>query len=309
MNTDLLPLTLAELDRLAFDTEVAAANKIKAARPFSEERNALLKEGYESVVAIAQEKARKAHTAVASYGAKDRNCRLVKTLIRKHRKQTQKDSIVFYEAGVGTGLVVSSLLSEKNVYIQGCDVSLDQSLKNNPRLHLCEDTIFDALQKVEDASIDVFYWNDVLEHILDDEINEYMTLIYQKIADNGVIITITPNRLYGPCDVTRLFYPPGTKAMGFHFHEYTYAEVTALMLAHLFTNYCSVFTNPITHRYVISCKCALYMGGVIHIAAEAAARHFRPFLLRKLFLQLLGTHVSVFAKSAGVPPLFKHNNL
>jgi hypothetical protein len=290
---DLSTLTIEELDRLSFDEEVAAAEKIKASAPFSKERNSLIKEGYALINQIAEEKAQRRGMKISSYGANDACSRLVKRLVHKHKKQTNKDTLVFYEAGVGTGLVINALLEEKHIHIKGCDAILNENLKNNSRLDLHEGTIFDSLQETGDESIDIFYWNDVLEHILDDEINEYLKLIYHKMAYGGIIITITPNRLYGPCDVTRLFYPAGTKAKGFHFHEYTYAEVTKLFKVYGFTSFGNVVVNPITRNYLttpdVFCAIKWFM--------EKISPYIYPFLLRKILLQVSGCHVSVFKKS------------
>jgi hypothetical protein len=290
---DLSMLSVGELDRLAFDEETAAADKIRASAPFSEKRNSLYREGYALINRIAAEKARRKNATVNSYGATDACCRLVKKLIRRHRKQTGKETLVFYEAGIGTGIIVKSLLEERNLHIKGCDVNIEEDLKTNPKLDLYEETIFDALQKTADASIDLFYWNDVLEHIPDDEIEEYMKLIYRKMAGEGIIVTITPNRLYGPCDVTRLFYPTGTKAMGFHFHEYTYSEVNTLFTGYGFTPSYSIAINPATVNYVIISK----LWGGVKCLVEKIAPAVHPFILKKILLQATGCHVSVFKKS------------
>jgi SAM-dependent methyltransferase len=292
---DLSTLSVKELNRLSFDEEVAAAGKIRASAPFSEERNRNVKEGYALINRIAEEKARRQGLSVRSYGANDACCRLVKKLIRRHRRQTGKETLTFYEAGVGTGLVIRSLLGDNSLHIKGCDVNIGGHLKNNPRFDLYEGAIFDALQQVEDASIDLFYWNDVLEHILDDEIDAYLQLIYRKIATGGVVVTITPNRLYGPCDVTRLFYPPGTKAMGFHFHEYTYSEVVKLYRRHGFTPACSIAVNPISCNYFIISN-LVGVGGV-KCLIEKIAPAIRPLLLKKRLLQVVGCHVSVVKQS------------
>jgi hypothetical protein len=292
-SVDLSALSDDELDRLAFDEETAAAEKIKESAPFSEARSSLYREGYALINRIAREKAQRQGSSVRSYGAKDACCRLAKKLLCRHRRQTGKEPLAFYEAGVGTGLVVKSLLGERNLRIKGCDVCMAEDLKSIPQLDLNEGTIFDSLQKVADASIDLFYWNDVLEHIPDDEIAEYLRLIYRKMSGGGIVITITPNRLYGPCDVTRLFYPAGTKAKGFHFHEYTYAEVEALFTAHGFTpSYC-IAVNPINRNYIIINK---LLGVWVKRLVEKLAPAVHPFLLKRILLYVAGCHVSVFKK-------------
>ena len=254
---DISLLTVVELERLHFDEEVFMANKIKNTPPFSQERNNLMQRGYEFTHAIQREKGLRKNTVLYSFGAKDLYCKLIKSLVKKIKKQNRKDKIIFYEAGIGSGMIVNSLLEEDGICIKGCDVYIEQKLKENSNFDLYEGTIYDALHNVDDSSIDIFYWNDVLEHILDDEIEEYVNLIYRKIAKNGIIITLTPNRLVGPSDITKYFCPPGTKAKGFHFHEYSYHEVKKLFLAYGFKNYSSILMHLKTHRHI-----ALIMHGV-----------------------------------------------
>lgn len=174
-----------------------------------------------------------------------------KKIIYKFKQQTKKNDIVFYELGVGRGLIVNSLLNEKNLSIKGCDIILGQHLKDNPQFDFYEGTFFDALNKINNESIDVFYSNDVLEHICDDEINEHINLIYRKMAKNGIIITITPHRFIGPHDSTRLFFPHGTKAKGFHFCEYSYFEVKKLFVSHGFKIYYHIIRKIFPPRYII----------------------------------------------------------
>jgi len=45
----------------------------------------------------------------------------------------------------------------------------------------------------------------------------------------GQLVTITPNWLLRPSDVTGDFCPPRTEANGLHFQEYRLAEVTGLL--------------------------------------------------------------------------------
>jgi hypothetical protein len=57
----------------------------------------------------------------------------------------------------------------------------------------------------------------------------------------GIIITITPNRLLGPCDVTQKFEPRGSAAKGFHLHEYTFSEILSLFRRYNIKSAFSVF--------------------------------------------------------------------
>jgi hypothetical protein len=293
---DLSLLTIDELDRLHFDEEVSATEMIKAAPPFSEERQILMKKGYENIVKIMDEKSLKRGILLRSFGASEKECRLVKKMIRKIRQQTKKNSIVFYEMGVGRGLIVNSLLDENNLLIKGCDIVLEQGLKNNPKFYFDEGTIFDALSKIDDASIDLFYSDNVLEHILEDEIDEHINLIYRKMADNGVVITITPNCFMGPHDITRSFFPLGTKPKGFHFHEYSYFEMKKLFVSHGFKRHSYILTNLLTHRYLIACKCIGRLIEVLRFIAESLSPWIYPLILRKAILYTLGCQTIVCVK-------------
>jgi 2-polyprenyl-3-methyl-5-hydroxy-6-metoxy-1,4-benzoquinol methylase len=73
------------------------------------------------------------------------------------------------------------------------------------------------------------YWNDVLEHVAVDEAEDYLAHIYKLLAPRGQLVTITPNWLMRPSDVTADFCPPRTEARGLHLKEYRLAEVTRML--------------------------------------------------------------------------------
>ena len=72
----------------------------------------------------------------------------------------------------------------------------------------------------------LIYWNDVLEHIPPDEVGEYVAHLHRLLAPGGMLVTITPNWLLRPSDVTGDFCPWRTEARGLHLKEYRLAEVT-----------------------------------------------------------------------------------
>lgn len=202
---------------------------------------------------------------------------------------------------------MNSILEEKDVIVKGCDVWLDPKLKNNSQFF--EGTIIDALSQLlnnssetienkENGCIDLFYWNDVLEHILDDEIDEHIRLIRKNMCENGILVTITPNRLVGPCDITQLFYPFGTKAQGFHFHEYSYFEVKKLFESHGFLLDQSVLVNPLHKNCYIFPISSFYTQIIegIKFCTETITPILYPIKLRRILLQCLGTHITIFKK-------------
>jgi SAM-dependent methyltransferase len=75
----------------------------------------------------------------------------------------------------------------------------------------------------------LIYWNDVLEHVAVDEAQDYLDHIYKLLAPRGQLVTITPNWLMRPSDVTGDFCPPRTEARGLHLKEYRLAEVARML--------------------------------------------------------------------------------
>lgn len=78
---------------------------------------------------------------------------------------------------------------------------------------------------VPEGSIDVAFSNQLMEHLHPDDAQEQLQNIYRSLAPGGVYICITPNRLYGPHDVSKYFDPVAT---GFHLLEYTARDLRRL---------------------------------------------------------------------------------
>ncbi len=75
----------------------------------------------------------------------------------------------------------------------------------------------------------LIYWNDVLEHVPVDEAAEYLAQAHRLLAPRGQLVTITPNWILRPSDVTADFCPPRTEARGLHLKEYRLAEVARML--------------------------------------------------------------------------------
>jgi SAM-dependent methyltransferase len=75
----------------------------------------------------------------------------------------------------------------------------------------------------------LIYWNDVLEHIPVDEAEHYVRHIYKLLAPRGQLVTISPNWLLRPSDVTGDFMPPRSEACGLHLKEYRLKEVARML--------------------------------------------------------------------------------
>ena len=77
-----------------------------------------------------------------------------------------------------------------------------------------------------DASIDVAFSDQLMEHLHPDDAATQLRSIARVVAPGGWYVLSTPSRLSGPHDVSGAYDEVAT---GLHLHEYTSAELTALL--------------------------------------------------------------------------------
>lgn len=75
---------------------------------------------------------------------------------------------------------------------------------------------------IENASVDVVYSDQLMEHLHPEDALRQLMNIYQVLKPGGAYFCITPNRLSGPHDVSRSF---DMVATGLHLREYTVTEL------------------------------------------------------------------------------------
>lgn len=221
---DLSLLNFEQLQQLNYQEETYFAQEIKKLVPFSKKRNLYLQKSYEKIMTIARYKRK--FTKNNHNGVNNATIDLVEEIIDEFYQK--KDQVLFYEAGVGTGYLLRSIVDEK-ITILGCDVFLSKEAKSLNQQYfnitVVEDNLYDALDQVPDNSIDIFYADNVLEHIVDDEYEKTCEKVAQKIAPGGIAIIIIPNPYNGPHDITKL--NPKASKKGFHFMEQTFNQATA----------------------------------------------------------------------------------
>ena len=74
-------------------------------------------------------------------------------------------------------------------------------------------------------SIDIAYSNQVLEHLHPEDVGEQLGNIYDVLTPGGIYLCVTPNRFYGPHDISGYF---DEVASGFHIKEYTVTELVEI---------------------------------------------------------------------------------
>lgn len=223
-----------ELRDLHYAEEVKMAKMVLSYKPFSKQRIQLLNRGYEFVESL---KLRYERNEEGSFGASPTSVKIVKDVIsyRQERSQTQQ---VVYEAGVGTGYAVKELSAIKGVKFCGCDVTLLPSvkkiMKEDQGICIHERTLYDDLEEMPNESIDVFYADNVIEHLIPDEVPFIFKRLNKKMKKGGQLIWFIPNKFLGPQDVSKYYLPKGQKAVGFHFMEMGYGECICLAVKYGF---------------------------------------------------------------------------
>ncbi len=79
---------------------------------------------------------------------------------------------------------------------------------------------------VPEGTVDVAFSDQLMEHLHPDDAAAQLASIHRALKPGGVYVCITPNRLYGPSDISAYF---DDVARGFHLREYTVFEVKRVL--------------------------------------------------------------------------------
>lgn len=228
-------IPLAELQRLQLEQEQRFAKAIVSFPAGSHERALVTAQAYDTVCGIlAAQRLRQGATAGPLIMGFDRRyVRLVLNLLDGQIKRGFSQPRLF-EIGFGSG----ALLNEVRGFgyaVGGVEVSAtmrDQAvdvLGERYADNLLLGNFLDLTLASLDGQPTVVFWNDVLEHVAPDEALAYVRHAYELLAPGGSLVTVSPNWLLRPSDVTSAFYPPRTTACGLHLKEYRLREVASLL--------------------------------------------------------------------------------
>lgn len=79
---------------------------------------------------------------------------------------------------------------------------------------------------VPEASVDVAFSDQLMEHLHPDDAREQIGNIHRSLVPGGIYVFVTPNRFYGPRDISAHFDEVAT---GLHLREYSAREIRALL--------------------------------------------------------------------------------
>jgi predicted TPR repeat methyltransferase len=219
------------LQELQWEQEQSFARAIKAAPKCSWERGKIIQRAYDTVCKILAAQLADAGQPLVM-GLDSRYVRLVLDLLRQQSQRGLRPRL--FEVGYGCGSLLTEV-REHGYKIGGVEVSSMMHDQAVARLgeRYAQSLLLSDLRDVKADKLEgrptLIYWNDVLEHIPPDEANEYLAHIHELLAPGGVLVTITPNWLLRPSDVTGDFCPWRTEARGLHLKEYRLSEVAQLV--------------------------------------------------------------------------------
>ncbi len=217
-------LSDAELIALQYRAERHYAGQIRACKPFSDERKRITHQAYRAIDELMRERRARSPESEGeiAYGASETHFDILAQVIA--HLHARKKRLLFFEAGPGHGYIIRRIARLPHVSVSGCDTYVNRP-EDMASFNVQQKPVYDALLSFPDSIIDLFYWNDVMEHIPEDEIVATCALIKKKLSPHGLLVTCTPNRHRGPHDITRLADPGQKTAKGLHLKEYSLGEV------------------------------------------------------------------------------------
>jgi SAM-dependent methyltransferase len=228
----LAPMNFRQLQELQWQQEQISAREIMKHPKGSRERSLAIRHAYDTICTILSAQSTGADQPLVM-GLDPRYVRLVLKLLGQQRELGVYHPGLF-EVGYGCGALLAEVTGH-GYAVGGIEVSgvmRDQAVEFLGKRH-ASSLLLGDLRNIEPDSLSnrptLIYWNDVLEHIPPDEVAEYLSHIYRILAPGGLLVTITPNWLLRPSDVTGDFCPWRTEARGLHLKEYRLAEVTNLL--------------------------------------------------------------------------------
>ncbi len=138
----------------------------------------------------------------------------------------------FLEIGCGDGRLARQIATQvQQVYAVDVSTTITQQAEPPP-INLHPILVEGVALPLPEATIDVAYSNQLMEHLHPDDVLEQLHHIYRVLVPGGVYLCVTPNRASGPHDISQGFDEVAT---GLHLHEYTLSELAPLLRSVGFT--------------------------------------------------------------------------
>ena len=155
------------------------------------------------------------------------------------------------EIGTGDGEFLSELAVLGYRNLEGIDMTASAArlAKTAVADTIGEEAIhwmsFDEFQEhFPEKRFDVVINANLIEHIPDHKMDEFLAGIHHHLKPGGYMVVITPSRLSGPHDITRSFLQGGSASQGFHLREFDLNELEELLTAASFGRFMTVRSLP-----------------------------------------------------------------
>jgi SAM-dependent methyltransferase len=201
--------------RAHYVVERELADRVRAAASF-EERQAIFATMYDELFARVPDHPRlAARRADSEY--RELNVRWNLAQLRPYLRP----GCTFLEVGAGDCALAARVATEANtVYAVDISFSAQQSgsVPANVKLVVTDGRAID----VPEGSVDVAFSDQLMEHLHPEDAAAQLANIHRALKPGGVYVCITPNRVYGPSDISAFF---DDEARGFHLKEYSVDEI------------------------------------------------------------------------------------
>lgn len=78
---------------------------------------------------------------------------------------------------------------------------------------------------IPDGAVDLCFSSHFIEHLHPDDAADHLAELQRMLRPGGISVTVTPNRIYGPHDVSRYF---DDEPAGLHLREYSHRDLVRL---------------------------------------------------------------------------------
>jgi 2-polyprenyl-3-methyl-5-hydroxy-6-metoxy-1,4-benzoquinol methylase len=144
-------------------------------------------------------------------------------LVRLFRKELEGKPVL--DVGCGTGTFLRTIYTNlEHKALVGIDLSAEVLPDEEEHIEFIRGNVIDFKM---DKKFDVAFSDNVVEHIASDDLSTHLLSIKNALKPGGTLIVITPNRLFGPSDITVIVdstYTNRVGALGMHLNETTYSE-------------------------------------------------------------------------------------
>ena len=135
-----------------------------------------------------------------------------------------RPGMTFLEIGAGDCALASRIAADaKQVYAVDISDQCQGKLPANVKLVITDGRTID----VPAGTVDLAFSDQVMEHLHPDDALEQLRNIHRALKPGGVYMCVTPNRVYGPSDISAFF---DDEPRGFHLKEYTLGEIRELFV-------------------------------------------------------------------------------